>query len=136
MNQQIKLSNGYLLDCIGIHGRPIEYQGVKRDSLTFLFAENQSIDFLNDIFSPENCTKITIISESGEEDIHTNYTIRIGLGRGYKNLAIASNYAIGSNQEELEKVCWVQMAQTSLAERQLQSQSEVLDMLLLNELEK
>lgn len=132
---QIKMANGNILDCVGVHGWPIEYQGVKRDSLTFLFNENQSIDYLNDVFSPENCKDITIISDSGE-DIHSNYTIRIGMGKGYKNIALANTYAIGSSEEDMKKYCWVQMAQTSLAERELQNQAEVLNLLLINELEK
>lgn len=132
---QIKMTNGNILDCVGVHGWPIEYQGVKRDSLTFLFNENQSIDYLNDVFSPEKCKDITIISDSGE-DIHSNYTIRIGMGKGYKNIALANTYSIGSSEEDMKKYCWVQMAQTSLTERELQNQSDILELLLISELEK
>lgn len=131
----LALANGNQMDCEGIHGSPVNYQGVTRDCLTFLFSPNTSLDDLLKLFTPENCTIVTVKDDSGEF-IHENYTIRTSVGKGYKDLAVRGMSGAGGTVKEEEKqVCWVSMAQSTLAERTLQNQQDTLDALIISALE-
>lgn len=131
----ILLTNGCTLDCEGVHGSPVNYQGVTRDCLTFLFSPNTSLDDLLKLFTPENCAMITVKDDFGTF-IHENYTIRTGVGKGYKELAMRGvSGAGGTVKEEEKQVCWVSMTQSTLAERTLQNQQDTLDALIISALE-
>lgn len=125
----IKLKNGTDLDCLGIHGGKVMYQGVNRDSLTFLFAYDLDLEDLSFKFSPDNTSEITIYSEDSV-DIHSYYTIRVSCGKGRKDSILS--YGI----ESPDMVSWVKMAQTTVQERTIQSLQDTVDMMILTSLEE
>lgn len=128
---KIQFANGRTLDCQGVRGAPISYQGVTRDCLTFLFLPDTDLGELLTLFTPENCRAVSL---AGDEAvfIHEHYTLRVAAGIGDKALTEGSAAVVGGQGEQ---VCYVSMAQTTLAERQLLAQQEVLDGLLLASLE-
>lgn len=134
----VTLSNGEQLNCLGVHGGPVTYQGVTRDRLTFLFDPGEiSVEQLLEKFTAENCAAVTLADETEAESsaaVHEHYTIRTGAGMGMKDLAQRGGY--GSSVTDERQVCWVSMAQSTLAERMLLSQQEAIDALIVSVLEQ
>lgn len=125
----IKLKNGIEIECLGVHGGNVMYQGVNRFSLTFLFSYESDLEDLSTKFSPDNASEIAIVNE-GSEDVHSYYTIRVSCGKGRKDSILS--YGI----ESPDMVAWVKMAQTTLQERTLQSLQDTVDMMILTSLEE
>ena len=127
---KIKLTDGTELNALGVHGRTINYQGVQRDSLIFLFDPQAiTLEQVCTAFVAENCQSITIEDSSGTY-IHENYTIRVEVGCGYKDMALT-----GGVGNDMTQCVYVRMAQSTLAEREIQQQQEIIDMLLVAALE-
>lgn len=76
----IKLANGTELNPISARGEKRTVQGTFRDTISFVFPVETSLDELDALFTSENCEKITI-SDGEEEYIHNAYTIRVELTR-------------------------------------------------------
>lgn len=108
----IRFKSNQELECLGVHGSNILYQGVNRDALTFLFPADTNVQDLLDIFTPENCEQIWLIQEDSQ-DLHENYTIRTNAGIGMQNTIL--HYGDNNTTE----VCWVTMAQSTVTERQI-----------------
>lgn len=108
----IRFKSNIELECLGVHGSSISYQGVTRDCLTFLFPADTDLSSLLDIFTPENCEQILLINDDSQ-DLHENYTIRTNAGVGFKDNVLRYN------DGDATEVCWVSMAQSTLTERQL-----------------
>lgn len=129
---KIVLSNGKELEALGVHGRSLNYQGVMRDSLIFLFdpavvsVEDAMADFTEDA-----CSVITIVEEDGSMFFHENYTVRIEAGCGYKEMITSG----GVSGNDVSQSTYVRMAQTTLSERTLQQQQETIDALIVAVLE-
>lgn len=129
---KITLSNGAELKTLGVHGRTINYQGTQRDCLIFMFDPDEYP--LNDIvsaFNEGNCSSITLKDDAGNVYVHENYTIRIEAGIGFKEMVKSGSV---SNNDTSQTV-YVRMAQTTLAERKLMNQQEVIDALVAQVLE-
>lgn len=131
----ITFVDGSVFHCIGIHGRQITYGGILRDSLIFIFdKEDVLLEDLVDIFTESNCKQLHLTVEDNPESqevfLHEDYTIRVGLGE----TSIENLLNQGSNVSPTQIVRYVQMAQTTYTERQIQQQQEVLDALLLSTL--
>jgi len=133
---RIVLTNGTELVATGIHAQQVTYQGVLRDCLIFLFdPETISMDEAGKLFCADNCSTIKIVDEEGEY-LHSNYTIQLEIGRSIKEIALYGTMA-GSEQAgfDMSNRVYVKMAQSTMAERQLERQQEVLDALLIAQLE-
>lgn len=126
----IKLANGSELTVLGVHGRNVNYQGVNRDSLILLFDVNiYTLTEISDLFTAENCATIALIDD-GCMSLHENYTIRINAGVGYKDFVLRGNT---SGDEQQQRV-YIQIAQSTLAERVIENVLETVDLLVLDAL--
>lgn len=130
---KVTLTNGETLQVQGIHGRNVNYQGVQRDSLIFLFhPETVPLEKALTAFTPERCALVTVEDDNGETFIHENYTIRLEAGIGYRDMILAG----GVDGQTMELSVYVRMAQSTLAERMLQNQQEAIDALLIAALQE
>ncbi|MCM1136330.1 MAG: hypothetical protein NC400_12245 [Clostridium sp.] len=152
---QIKLTNNTLLDCVGVQHGVTTYQGVARDCCTLFF--NSKVVALADVeqlFAADNCQKLVMTTQTsetvlvkdqktGEEQINSmvkeeetvleNYTIRASYGHSFQTSIDEQTY--GDDVAALpEDVVWVKLLQTTLAERSIQNQQEVLDALVVEAL--
>ena len=129
---KIVLSNGKEFEALGVHGRPLNYQGVMRDSLIVLFdPEKVSVEEIMKEFTEANCSAITIDENDGNIFVHENYTIRIEVGCGYKEMVTSG----GISGNDVSQCSYVRMAQTTLSERTIQKQQEIIDTLVVAVLE-
>lgn len=76
----IKLKNGAELRPILATGGQRYVQGASRDTLSFVFPVDTSMDELDALFTSANCETITIV-DGENEYIHNGYTIRAELKR-------------------------------------------------------
>lgn len=129
---KITLSNGMELEALGVHGRSINYQGTQRDSLIFMFdPDSYSLNDITNAFSEENCSAITLEDGNGNVYVHENYIIRIEAGIGLKEVIKSG----GVSNDNTSQSVYVRMAQTTLTERKLMNQQEVIDALVAQALE-
>ena len=77
---KIILNNGVELSPISAIGGRRFVQGANRDTISFTFPVNTSLDEIDSIFTEENCESITIV-EGENEYIHNGYVIRAELKR-------------------------------------------------------
>ena len=154
---QIEFNNGKIFECLGVHSNQSTYQGVVRDCYTFLFdTAKVSLAEIEQQFTAENCRRLVLLIEKEvsetitdeetaetsvvtktitEEFVHEHYTMRVGYGYGLQELAVSGGVGYGGNiTEPPEPVNWVKMLQTTLAERSIESQQEVLDALVVEAL--
>lgn len=136
----LKFADNSTMECQGVHSNTAFYQGVERQCLTFLFDQDKSLTELQEKFTAENLAAFYIIDDSGEY-LYENYTIRISLGCGEKERVLVSGVAVLADKE-FDTVAYVQMAQSTLAERAIlghdiaiTQQQEVIDSLLIASLE-
>lgn len=142
MQQFIRFENGNKLPVLGVHSQYIQYGGIQRDHLIFLFDPSAvSLAEIEEEFTPANCRNIAIIQD-GEEFVYPGYTILLGFGYANRNKVInapaVGPAAAGDNTpaeaQEPEMVNFVKMVQTTLAERSIENQQEVLDALVIEAL--
>ena len=112
----IKLANGTELNPISAIGEKRFVQGASRDSLSFIFPADASLDELDALFTAENCAKITIYEEENEY-IHNAYMVRAEL----KREPVEVEPATESSDAVHENRVTVTMAQMTYAEQQLAS---------------
>lgn len=128
---KIILANGSELNPILATGGKRSVQGATRDTLTFVFPADTSLDELDALFTTENCERITIVEdETGAEYIHSAYTIRAEL----KRAPIVVTPATESEEEVIENRVTVSMSQRTYAETQLASLTETVDVLVMESL--
>lgn len=77
----IKLVGGTELSPLSIYGGARDVQGMKRDTLYFVFPVEEGLETLDSIFTEENCETITITEDSGDSYIHKGYTVRAELSK-------------------------------------------------------
>ena len=152
----IKLKNGDCFKCLEVRAITMTYQGVIRDGLIILFRpEDISLNELEQKFTTENCQRMVVMNESevnettiaAENDMETNivktvaeeyvsedFTIRVGFGFGYKRYVFDDMPYSVNTTEPPEPVNWIKLLQTSLTERSIQNQQEVLDALVVEAL--
>ncbi len=134
---KITLANGYIMDCENVCGARMMYQGVNRDSLTMVFdPDTISLDQISQLFTAENCQALTITDDQNNQFVHENYTIRAGMGVSVLDLAVqgATNALFAPAITKEEPKAWVTMVETTLGERQLQEQQELIDQMLVSQL--
>lgn len=151
---KIILTNGTELNPINAIGGKRNVQGATRDTISFIFPAETSLDELDTLFVPENCEKITIVEqntvveqetivdEEGNESIveketvveneyiHTGYTVRAELKREPVEVAPATE----SEEAVFENRVTVAMSQRTYTESQLSSLTETVDVLVMESL--
>lgn len=125
---KIKLANGTELNPLSAVGEKRFVQGAERDSISFVFPVETSLDELDAIFTAKNCEKI-VISDGEEEFLHNAYTIRVELKREPVEIEPATE----STDAIYENRVIVNMAQRTYMESQLAEQSAILNTLLNEE---
>lgn len=123
---QVRLNDGTVLNAIVVYGRREHFQGTNRDTLEFHFSPDEvTFSELETLFGDEGKTsKVYIIDNDNEENLHEHYTIRTGLA--LKQIEIAPETADSPAQYESRIV--VELAQLTYSERmQLELQEADLD---------
>lgn len=132
---QITLTNGVVLDCLGVHAKQVTYQGVLRDCLIFLFNPDvYSVEEISEHFTTDNSNSIKIMNDS-DEYIHSNYTIQVEAGKGYRDMVLYGTMLGSEQAENTEKRVYVKILQTTLAERKLEEQQKIIEKLLAEKVE-
>lgn len=114
---KIVLANAVELTPILVTGELKHIQNMNRDTLTFVFGEDFSMDELDEAFTESACESITIIGDDESEAIHTGYTIRAEL---VKKQVEVQKETEGS-ESVFEKRVFVTMAQRTYTETKLAS---------------
>ena len=127
---KIILNNGKELSPILVTGGPRHIQGASRDTLSFIFPADVSMESIYVAFSAEACEKITIIGDDGSENIHTGYTIRAELSKASVEVTPATE----SEAAVFEDRITVSMSQRTYAESQLASLTDTVDVLVMESL--
>lgn len=125
----IILANGATLSPINIIGAKKIVQNATRDTLSFIFQGDASLDELDRIFTATNCETITIV-DGDNEYVHSGYTVRYELKRSSVEVAPATE----STDAEYENRVTVAMAQRTYMESQIASLTDTVDMLVLESL--
>lgn len=129
---KVTLTDGKVFQILGAHGRTINYQGVQRDVLTFMFdPEKVSLDDVLEAFTETACSSLAITDDEGNTFFHEYYTIRVEAGIGYKDMVVSG----GTSTAETAQTVFVKMAQTTLTERTIQQQQDTIDALVVAVLE-
>ena len=126
----IILANGKELSPIIVTGGLRHIQGASRDTLSFIFPADVSIDSIDAAFTTAACEKITIIGDDGSENIHTGYTIRAELSKASVEVTPATE----SEAAVFEDRITVSMSQRTYAESQLASLTDTVDVLVMESL--
>lgn len=125
---KIILANGTELAPVVLTGEKRYLQGANRDTLSFVFPEETSLDEMDAIFTAENCETITIV-DGENEYIHSAYTIRAELKRNPVEVTPATE----STDAVYENRVTVAMAQRTYAESQMASMQKAMEALLKGE---
>ena len=112
---KIKLNNGIELSPILATGEKRHIQNASRDALSFIFPVETSLDELDALFTVENCEKIIITDDNGEDYIHNAYTVRVELKRSPIEVVPATE----SEDAVFENRVFVTMAQRTYQESQI-----------------
>ena len=126
---KIILVNGTELFPISVLGGKRVIHGVNRDTLSFVFPVETSLDELDGIFTEANCETITIVDE-GNEYIHKAYTIRAELKREPVEITPSTE----SEAASYENRAIVSMGQRTYIESQLTSLTDTVDVLVMESL--
>lgn len=89
--------------------------GANRDALSFVFADNISMDELDGIFTEANCESVIIIGDDESEAIHNAYTVRVELIK----TSVVVSAETPENAEVKENRVTVTMAQRTYMETKL-----------------
>lgn len=125
----IKLANGTELTALNVMGEKLNVQGARRDVLSFIFPAETSLDEMDAIFTAENCKSITIVNNETEH-LHTNYSLRVELKREPVEVSPATD----TTGAVYENRVIVAMGQLTYAERQIESLTETVDLLVMENL--
>ena len=123
---KIILANGKELSPILVTGGPRNIQGASRDTLSFIFPADVSMESIDVAFSAEACEKITIIGDDGSENIHTGYTIRAELSKKSVEVTPATEEAEAVYEDRIT----VSMSQRTYTETQLAELNDAMNALI------
>lgn len=127
---KIILANGKELNPILVTGAQAYVQGANRDTLTFIFSSEESMDELDEAFSPSACESITVEDKYENVYVYKAYTIRAKLEKS----PVVVVPATPETEEVKENRITVAMAQRTYAETQIASLMETVDVLVLESL--
>ena len=111
---KIILNNGTELHPIVAMGSTKYVHGASRDTISFVFPVETSLDEIDAIFTAENCERITIFDEEAQY-IHEGYTVRAELFRRPEVIVPATDEA----DEVVENRVTVSMSLRTYAETQV-----------------
>ena len=129
------LKDGTKLNHIGATGKQLYAQDANRDSITFIFDDTYTYDELDSKFNEVNCEVIDIVTEAVEVN-----------EEGIEEIVLKDNYHYGFviKHEISKKITTIDgvsktefhvtMAQRTYAETQIADITEVVDILLLENL--
>lgn len=126
----IKLADATIFSPITVTGGTRHVQGQNRDTLNFIFQATEDMAELDSAFSAENCEIITIVEDSGAENIHKAYTIRAELSKKAVEVTPATDDAEAVYEDRIT----VSMSQRTYAESQLASLTDTVDVLVMESL--
>ena len=126
----IKLHNGTELNPVVVIGEMRFAQGAQRDVLKFVFPASAGMDYLDSVFTAEACESITIVEDTGAENIHKAYTIRVEL----KKESVEGEPGADDTAPVIEERITVSMGQRTYAESQIASLTETVDVLVMESL--
>ena len=126
---KIIFTNGTELNPIMVTGAPNYFQGVSRDSLTFVFSGDSDMEALDKAFTEAACEHITIVGGDGTEAIHSGYTVRVELVKKQ----VETQKATFDTEAVFENRVFVTMAQRTYAETQLAAMQAAMNALLTGE---
>ena len=121
---KIILNNGVELSPISAIGGRRFVQGANRDTISFTFPADTSLDEIDSIFTEENCESITIV-EGENQYIHSGYAIRAEL----KREPIEVTPETDTEAAVYENRVTVSMAQRTYTENQIAAMKEALAIL-------
>lgn len=126
---KIHFLDGRTLECESVHGEHIYYNGVNRDSLTFVFPDTSEVKALIAYFRPENTKRLYLEDDNGEKFLHENYTILLGAGLKERG------HLLGAGEDvDHRMVTYVQMVRASYSEQQIEELSDIIDTMLIAQL--
>lgn len=126
---KIILANGAEMTPITAVGGSKFVQGASRDTLSFVFPADASLDELDGIFTAANCESITIV-DGENEYIHSGYTVRAELKREPVEVTPATE----TTDAVFENRVTVAMSQRTYQESQIASLTETVDLLVMESL--
>ena len=126
----IKLTNGTELNPILATGGQRYVQGTNRDTLSFVFPADASMDELDTLFTAENCESITIM-DGENKYIHNGYTIRAEL----KREPVVVTPATEISESVTENRVTISMSQRTYMESQLAATQAAVEMLCMPDVE-
>ncbi len=126
---KIILSNGVELSPIMVMQGGRFVYGANRDTLSFVFPAETSLDELDAIFTPSNCENITIYDDVGRVSVCSAYTIRAELKREPALIAPAAEPKV----EALKIQTIVSMSQRTYIETQVAAMQAEMNALLRGE---
>lgn len=126
----IKFANGTELSPILATAANRFIQGQNRDTLTFVFPASESMEALDNAFTPEASESMTLVGDDGSEYVHKGYTIRAEL----KKEAVEVTPATEEEPAVMEDRVFVSMSQRTFAETQMMNLTDTVDALVLESL--
>ena len=127
---KIVLNNKVELNPILTMGGKKFVQGANRDTLSFVFPAETSMDEIDNIFNEENCETITIV-DGDNQYIHSGYAIRSEL----KREPIEVTPATESEPAVYENRVIVSMSQRTYAETQMIAMRAAIELLYMEDAE-
>ena len=125
---KIIFANGSELEPILVTGNKRTVQGAKRDTLTFVFPEQVSLDEIDNLFSAENCECLKIVNDEGEF-IYNGYAIRAELKRTPTEVIVNKD----TGEIAIENRVSVSMSERTYAETQMAVMQATMNALLKGE---
>ena len=119
---KITLTNGAELFPIIVTGERKRVYGSNRDTLSFVFPQETSLDEMDAIFTAENCKRIILTEDNVGEYIHDGYTLRAELCRQ----PVVIEQATDETEEVVEHRVIVSMAQRTPAENQVKEMEKAM----------
>lgn len=127
---KVILNNGLELFPISAMGERRIVQDANRDTLTFAFSADTSLDEIDGIFTEENCESITII-EGTNEYIYSGYAIRAELKREPIEITPATDI----KEAVYEDRVMISMSQRTYTENQIAAMKAAIDLLYMDDVE-
>lgn len=126
---KIHFMDGKVLECESVHSTHLYYNGINRDSLTFIFPDTYELNALLVYFTPNNTKRLYLENDNGEKFLHEHYTIRLAAGLTERGTLLGAGEDIDHRM-----ITYVKMIKTSYFEQQLEELSDTLDTMLIAQL--
>lgn len=132
---KIILTDGTELHPILVTGGSKYILGSSRDTLTFIFPEDPSLEEIDTLFTSENCKSIKMYQDNNEY-IHKGYVVRTELKRSpvivihEETFVNEEGYEKTKTEEIIENRVFVSMSVQTPTEKQIDNVQDVMNALL------